>query len=222
MFVWLVLLAAAAKIHWKLSASSGDKTKQAGQQGRRAEQTGQSRLPSLFIVCLLSFVPATSILAWFTKLICVEQSTFLRYLWKKLTKSWIFGAMAFGQVAFSEWHCVEWHLAGFTMIPHFAECCCCTKCHLPFYCTVTHSSFLWHSIDYHHKNFYCTMASALTYWFVIDYSCKKFYSTITNSLTYHNMYLITAKKVLLYSEHHASLLQHGIDSSPKTFYSIMR
>jgi len=65
------------------------------------------------------------------------------------------------------------------------------------------------------------MAIALTYWFAIDYRCKKFFSTIKNSLTYHNMYLITAKKVLLYSEHHASLLQHGIDNSPKKFYSIV-
>jgi len=47
-------------------ARSGYKTKQAGQQGTRADQAGrltrQSGLPNLFQACLLCFVPATSVL----------------------------------------------------------------------------------------------------------------------------------------------------------------
>jgi hypothetical protein len=48
------------------SASSGHKTKQAGQQGRWASQagrlTGQPGLPKLFQACLLCFVPSNSAL----------------------------------------------------------------------------------------------------------------------------------------------------------------
>ncbi len=77
---------------WKASARSGHKTKQAGQQGRRAEQAarlaGQSGLLNLFEACLLWFVPDTStlvLLKWlFHKLMCIQLSTFLRYLWVSL------------------------------------------------------------------------------------------------------------------------------------------
>ncbi len=74
---------------WKASSSSGLKTKQADQQGRLVDEagrlTGQSGLPILFQTCLICFMPATSALVFlkwmFHKLICVQQSTFLRYLW---------------------------------------------------------------------------------------------------------------------------------------------
>jgi hypothetical protein len=70
---------------WKAITGSGHKTKQAGQQGRQAGWQGsqgclicfRSGLPALFyaptsVIALLEFM--------FHKLICVEQSTFLRYL----------------------------------------------------------------------------------------------------------------------------------------------
>ncbi len=58
-------------------------------QSRWADQAGrltwQSGLPNLFLACLLCFVPVNSalvLLKWmFHKLRCVEQCTFLRYLW---------------------------------------------------------------------------------------------------------------------------------------------
>ncbi len=75
---------------WKASISNRHKTKQASQQGKWADKAGrltrQSGLPNLFQTCLLHFVPATSTLVllkcMFRKLICVEQSTSLRYLWQ--------------------------------------------------------------------------------------------------------------------------------------------
>jgi len=73
----------------KASASSRHKTKHAGQKSRWADQarklTGQSVPPNLFQACLLCFMPPMStlvLLKWmFHNLICVEQSSFLRYLW---------------------------------------------------------------------------------------------------------------------------------------------
>ncbi len=75
------------KTLWKASACSRHKTKQVGQQGKQADKAGrltrQSGLLALFCACLVCFCPTTSaiILLMFYKLICVGQSTSLRYLW---------------------------------------------------------------------------------------------------------------------------------------------
>jgi hypothetical protein len=75
--VWLVLLVAATKIHpEKQALLAGTK------QSNQAERAVRAALS--VSVRLLCFVPATSalvLLKWmFHKLICVEQSTFSRYL----------------------------------------------------------------------------------------------------------------------------------------------
>jgi hypothetical protein len=76
-FVWLLLLVAMAKIH-------SEKQVPVAGTNKANRPTGQSGLPNLFQACLLCFVPPTIalvLLKWmFHKLICVEQSTFLRYL----------------------------------------------------------------------------------------------------------------------------------------------
>jgi hypothetical protein len=59
-----------------------------GSQADRADRlTGQTGLPNLLQACLLCFVLATSalvLLKWmFHELICVQQSTFLRYICSK-------------------------------------------------------------------------------------------------------------------------------------------
>jgi hypothetical protein len=89
LYVWLVLLVAAAKHTEKQALVVGTKqSRQANKvDGRWADQagrlTGQSGLPNLFQASLLCFVPATNILwlKWmFHKLVCLEKYIFLRYL----------------------------------------------------------------------------------------------------------------------------------------------
>jgi hypothetical protein len=83
LFVWLVLLVIAVKIHTeKQVLVAGTKQSKPANEanGLTCRLIRQSGLPNLLQACLLCFVPAINILwlKWmFQKLICVEQSIFL-------------------------------------------------------------------------------------------------------------------------------------------------